>query len=74
MPSAGEQTQSDASDALTLAIDKIMSAHALGRVLSEFPVAEQERLQADLDALARRLEALIEASGKSQGLEEENGL
>ena len=70
MPSAGEQTQSDASDALTLAIDKIMSAHALGRVLSEFPVAEQERLQADLDALARRLEALIEASGKSQqGLE-----
>lgn len=66
MPSAGETMQNNAADALTLAMDKIMSGHALGRVLSEFPVAEQERLHLELEALTRRLEALIEASNKSQ--------
>ncbi|MEM7465677.1 MAG: GAF domain-containing protein [Pseudomonadota bacterium] len=66
MPSAGDINRNEAADALTLAIDKIMSAHALGRVLSEFPVSEQARLEHELDGLARRLEALIEASTKSQ--------
>lgn len=66
MPSAGDSTTYNAADALTLAMDKIMSGHALGRVLSEFPVVEQERLQLELEALTRRLEALIEASNKSQ--------
>ena len=66
MPSAGGNEQGEATSALTLAIDKIMSAHALGRVLSEFPAAEQARLESEVEALARRLEALIEASTKSQ--------
>ena len=67
MPSAGDTNQQvDATNALTLAIDKIMSAHALRRVLAEFPVAEQARLESEVTALARRLEALIEASTKSQ--------
>ena len=66
MPSAGDTKQAEATNALTLAFDKIMSAHALGHILSEFPAAEQERLESELEALARRLEALIEASTKSQ--------
>lgn len=66
MPAAGDTKQVEATNALTLAIDKIMSAHALGRVLAEFPAAEQERLESEVNALARRLEALIEASTKSQ--------
>lgn len=66
MPSAGDTTKISTANTLTLALDKIMSGRALGRALDEFPAAEQERLHNELDGLTRRLEALIEASNKSQ--------